>query len=506
MDQASETSVTSPKGQGLGEKQLAFEPTLRSRQNFFELTHDSWIVRDKDGRIRFWNGNAAKLYGWAAEEAIGQIAGSLLKTKFPTSLAEIESKLYACGHWEGEVVQTSRDGRALIVTSRWSLEADEEGTWTGVLQVERDITDQRRLETELSHTQQQLESQAAQRLSELEAANEALMESQSRFQQMAEAIRDVFWLTNPWRTSIIYVNPAYEQIWGRSCQSLYANPRSWLEAVHPEDRPRMRQFFTKPISENGYEQSYRIVRPDTSLRWILDRGFPVRDRGGSLHRVVGIARDITERKELENEILAISEREQQRIGQDLHDDLCQQLVGIEFLCKALQQQLKVQPHVAKTSEIAGLIRAAIDYTRQLARGMAPLELQAEGLMRGLQGLATRTIELFHIECLFECTELVLIQNLFVGTHLYRIAQEAVTNSIKHGKATKIIIRLSGKNESGVLSITDNGTGFDLEPFAFGGLGLRIMRYRADVLGGTCSIESQASGGTTITCRFPITQW
>src|SRR5207237_8201512 len=109
--------------------------------------------------------------------------------------------------------------------------------------------------------------------------------------------------------------------------------------VQPEDRPRMRQFFTKPLSENGYEQSYRIVRPDTSVRWILDRGFPVRDRAGNLCRAVGIARDITERKELENEILAISEREQQRIGQDLHDDLCQQLVGIEFLCKALQQQL-----------------------------------------------------------------------------------------------------------------------------------------------------------------------
>src|SRR5262249_14575455 len=153
-------------------------------------------------------------------------------------------------------------------------------------------------------------------------------------------------------------------------------PRSWLEAVHPEDRPRMRQFFTKPVSAEGYEQSYRIVRPDCSVRWILDCGFPIRDRTGSLSRVAGIARDVTDRKELEKEILAISEREQQRIGQDLHDDLCQQLVGTEFLCKALQQQLKAQPQVTKVAEIAQLIRSAIEYTRQLARGMAPLELEA----------------------------------------------------------------------------------------------------------------------------------
>src|SRR5437879_859278 len=116
--------------------------------------------------------------------------------------------------------------------------------------------EQQRLECELRQAREELRQIAEQRLSELETASEALIETQTRFQHIAEAIQDVFWLTNPWRTSIVYVNPAYARIWGRSCESLYANPRSWLEGVHPEDRPRMNQFFCEPIPPQGFEHSY----------------------------------------------------------------------------------------------------------------------------------------------------------------------------------------------------------------------------------------------------------
>jgi PAS domain S-box-containing protein len=351
-----------------------------------------------------------------------------------------------------------------------------------------------------------LEQNAKEGLTELVTANEALVESQARFRQMAEAIHDVFWLTNPSRTSIVYVNPAYEQIWGRSCQSLYAEPSSWLEGVHAEDRPRMRHLFTQGISEKGYESCYRIVRPDASVRWVSDRGFPVRDSAGGFYRVVGIVQDITERKGLEKEILVISEREQRRMGQDLHDDLCQQLAGIEFLSKALQHRLKSRPQAAKAGEIGTLIRAAIDYTRQLARGLAPLELEAEGLMRGLQTLASRTSELFEVECSFQCPAAVLVQDPTVGTHLYRIAQEAIANSIKHGKATRIRIVLAARAEGGELSIADNGNGLSSEAHLSEGMGLRLMRYRAGMIGGSFAMENHTPGGSTIVCTFPLTAW
>jgi PAS domain S-box-containing protein len=371
--------------------------------------------------------------------------------------------------------------------------------------VVNDLAERRRLEEELRHARQQLERAVRERTAELEGANEALVESQDRFRQMAESIRDVFWLSNPSRTSIIYVNPAYETIWGRTCRELYANPRSWLDGVHAEDRPRVREYFARPIGAEGYEHSYRVMRPDYSVRWVLDRGFPVRDSGGRFYRVVAIARDITDRKELEKEILAISEREQHRIGQDLHDDLCQQLAGIEFLSKALQPQVKGPAQAARLAEIAGLIRGAIEHTRRLARGLAPLELEAEGLMQALQSLAGRTTDVFRVNCAFNCPAPVLIRDLTTGTHLYRIAQEAATNSVKHGKAKRIEIELAPAPGGGVLFIKDDGVGFAGGGGDSAGMGLRIMRYRADMIGGTVSIETKPSGGTSVACTFPLTK-
>ena len=485
---------------------LLFGVTSPGLADLLGLSHACLLARDREGRVILWNSAAEQLYGWGQAEALGQRPETLLKTKFPKPLPEIESELQAAGRWEGELAHTTRDGRVVVVTSRWVLETDEQGHTAAVLQVERDLTEQRHLEQELRQARGQLERIVEQKLSELEAANEALMESQARFHHVAEAIHDVFWLTNPRRTSILYVNPAYEKTWGRSCQSLYANPRSWLEAIHPEDRPRMRQFFSEPIPPNGYEHSYRVVRPDCSVRWVLDRGFPVREHAGGFRRVVGIVRDVTESKELEKEILAISEREQRRMGQDLHDDLCQQLAGIEFLSKALQQQLKTQPLAAKAGEIAELIRAAINYTRQLARGLAPLELEAEGLMRGLQALATRTTDLFKVDCALECPATVLVQDPATSTHLYRIAQEAVANSIKHGKATRIRIALAAKPEGAELTIRDNGGGHLPEASSSSGMGLRIMRYRSDVIGGSFAMHSNDPTGTVVVCTFPLTAW
>ncbi len=133
--------------------------------------------------------------------------------------------------------------------------------------------------------------------SERRRAEGALRESEERFRQMAENIREVFWMTDPEKNRIIYISPGYEQIWGRTCQSLYAEPRSWLAAIHPDDRDRVLEAaLTKQVS-GEYDEEYRIVRPDRSIRWIQDRAFPIRDESGKIYRVTGIAEDITDRKE-----------------------------------------------------------------------------------------------------------------------------------------------------------------------------------------------------------------
>lgn len=130
----------------------------------------------------------------------------------------------------------------------------------------------------------------------------SLQESEQRFRQLAENIQEVFWMTDPAKTRMLYISPAYERIWGRSCQSLYERPGSWAEAIHDEDRDRVRAATARQVS-GAYDETYRILRPDGSLRWIHDRAYPVMDGNGTVYRIVGTAEDVTDRKKLEAQFL-----------------------------------------------------------------------------------------------------------------------------------------------------------------------------------------------------------
>ncbi len=138
-------------------------------------------------------------------------------------------------------------------------------------------------------------------ITERKRAEEVLRQTQEQFRQLAENIREVFWMTNPEKNQMLYISPGYEDIWGRTCQSLYASPRSWLEAIHPDDRARVFAAATTKQVSGAYDEEYRIVRPDGSIRWIWDRAFPIRDAAGTIYRIAGIAEDITERKPRSNE-------------------------------------------------------------------------------------------------------------------------------------------------------------------------------------------------------------
>ncbi len=138
-------------------------------------------------------------------------------------------------------------------------------------------------------------------------AEAELRENQERFRQVTETISEVFWLTDPNKNQMIYISPGYENIWGRSCESLYTAPQSWLEAIHPNDRSRVRDAALTRQMEGTYDETYRIVRPDGTIRWIHDRAFPVRNSTGAVHRIAGLAEDITKRVQAE-EALRESER------------------------------------------------------------------------------------------------------------------------------------------------------------------------------------------------------
>jgi two-component system, LuxR family, sensor kinase FixL len=218
----------------------------------------------------------------------------------------------------------------------------------------------------------------------------------------------------------------------------------------------------------------------------------------------GFIRDITERKQLEKEIVEISEREQRRIGQDLHDGLCQHLAGIELMSQVLEQKLARRSKAAavRAGDIAKNVRDAIRHTRLLARGLSPVTLDSEGLMSALQELALNTEKIFRVTCRFDCHPPVLLSDYPAATHLFRLAQEAVSNAIKHGKAKRILIRLKEERGRLALSIIDNGSGFPTQIPKSKGMGLRIMQSRAGMIGGTLAIERNAVGGTSVTVAAP----
>jgi signal transduction histidine kinase len=223
-----------------------------------------------------------------------------------------------------------------------------------------------------------------------------------------------------------------------------------------------------------------------------------------LQSIANVLAAVIDRRQLEEELLAISGREQQRIGQDLHDGLCQQLAGIEFRNSVLVQQLaKEENATTEAMRIGELIRDTTRQARLLAQGLCPVQLDASGLMSALEELTSNASKLFNMSCRFECPRPVLIGDNTVATHLYRIVQEAITNAVKHGRARSVVVSLGGSADQLKLRVWDDGAGFLEGARAEGGLGLRIMEYRAEMIGAALKIGSANRKGTTVTCSFKL---
>jgi signal transduction histidine kinase len=211
---------------------------------------------------------------------------------------------------------------------------------------------------------------------------------------------------------------------------------------------------------------------------------------------------------LEKEILEISGREQMRIGQDLHDGLGQHLTGVTFLTRALENKLAALslPEASAAAEIGRLVFEALSQTRNLARGIFPVELESSGLVQALIELATTVEKLFNISCRFEGDDGMVLHDRTLANHLFRLTQEAINNSVKHGKAKQVVIRLRRSADKAVLSIRDDGLGFPTHAHGVkaNGLGLRIMHYRAQKIGGSLEVQPAKDGGTIVSCTFPNT--
>ena len=608
-------------------------------------------MTDANGRITFFNQAAAQLCGCVPELGHDEWCGSWRLyspdgTPLPHSGSSMAVALKQTRQVSGtELVAERPDGTRVPLIAYPIPLHDVSGTLIGAVNMLVDISERKKAEL-------------------------SLRESEERFRQVVENIEEVFWMTDLEKNRMLFISSGYEKIWRETRESLYSSPRRWIEAIHPEDRERVLRDALLKQTSGDYDEEYRIIRSDGTLRWIHDRAFPVRNADGTVDRIAGIAEDITERKEaeealrlrssqqgaladlgrralehrdlgqlldyavaliprilgiefccvfellpgsealllragagwreglvtretvsarsdsqegftllsgapviiedlrtetrfrppalmrdhgvvsgmnviirargkpygvlsahtserrefsdvdvnflrsaanvlaaaiesrrLEEELLCTIEREQQRIGQDIHDGLCQQLAGIGFSIGLIARDLPdILGAKSKLTDVVGNIRGAILEARMLARGLSPVQLESDGLMSALQELVSTTEQLFKISCRFNCEQPVLIEDNAIATHLYRIAQEAIHNAIKHGQATHVSVTLANSDEH-TLTISDNGLGLPAELCSSKGMGVHIMNYRAGMIGGRLSIAASQGSGTKVVCTW-----
>jgi signal transduction histidine kinase len=209
--------------------------------------------------------------------------------------------------------------------------------------------------------------------------------------------------------------------------------------------------------------------------------------------------EVAQRREAERTILDVSAREQRRLGQDLHDGLCQTLAGVRLMVEDLRE--KAGGGSRDLEVIEAQLTQALDQAYTISRGLYPVELETNGLMSALEELAAKISTIHPVRCRFRCPRPVPIHDIAVATHLYRIAQEAVVNGIKGGKASLVHLTLLDRGARAVLSIADNGTGLGNGPVRKG-MGLKIMEHRARMIDAELRLRSRPKGGTVVTCSFP----
>jgi len=210
-------------------------------------------------------------------------------------------------------------------------------------------------------------------------------------------------------------------------------------------------------------------------------------------------------RQLEQEIVRTSEREQMRIGQDLHDGVCQNLAAIDCATECLKSDLEANgiSHAATARVIQKLLKETIVDARNLARGIFPVHMDAEGLSTALNDLVSTTNQLRQAAITFEASDNIQIKDPSIAMHLYRIVQEALSNAMRHADASNVAVRLVRNGYSLTITVSDDGCGFSSSELSSEGMGLRTMRYRANLIGANLTLDTRPSDGALVSCTVPV---
>lgn len=438
------------------------------------------VVLDAGGRIVRFNRACERMTGYTEAEVRGQPYDLLL---LPEEAGDVHRVFQALlegqktnehdNHW------VSKDGQAHLVAWSNSTVFDDQGQAEFVVGIGIDITDRER-------------------------AMQALAESEARAHAILDTTVDAV-ITIDERGQIESFNPAAERIFGyRADEAIGQNINVLMPPPYREEHDGYLQNYLETGRRKiiGIGREVRGLRKDGSV-FPMDLAVSEVDLNGR-KLFTGIVRDISDRRRLEQEILRASDQERRRIGQDLHDGLGQMLTGIGLISHNLARKLAARrlEGAEEASEITGLIKEADQHARNLARGLVPVELDSRGLSAALERLSGQASYLLGIRCVFEQSGSAEVKDSSVATHLYRIAQEAVSNAARHGRASYVKVSLVATGDHMVrLRIHDNGSGFDEQDTEHSGQGIRIMQHRARIIGASLEISSDPAHGTTVTCTL-----
>lgn len=418
--------------------------------------------------------------------------------------------------WIGEVEMHGKEGNILNILLRAYPTMGSDGKVRRLVGVHTDITKQKQTEKELRKHREHLQDLVNERTRELQ-------ESETRFRQISDNINDVFYLFSEDYKKVYYVSQGFEKIWERGVQELYNNPWVFMDAIHDDDRQAVAAFKKKILDTLNFTDAaieYRILNGKGNMRWVRDEMFPVYDLSGNISRIAGSARDITRRKYAEDALRSSRQKsrdltrhlqravedERLRIAREIHDDLGQTLIAMKMNLVSCRN--KLPDHLDPLFETALNMEKSIDQMIQsinnLISDLRAGPLSDLGLEAAIEWLANNFFKNLEYETNIDLnTESVDIEpNRSMA--LFRIAQEALTNIVRHSDATAVTVDLFIKNSQAILRISDNGSGIaDTSALPDASYGIMGMKERARFFKGDLHIESSEKGGTTLTASIPL---
>ena len=500
------------------ERKLA-EETIRGaerlQKSILQNIPDPVWLKDSQGRFLAGNQALASLYQKPLEAIVGKTLFDVLGQE-STQMDWMDSKVMQTrGRLAREISLVDRHGQSRWFETIKSPLLNEREEVTGTVGIAREITERKQSES-LLHAQRDLSSSLS-RTSDLNTALKEFLEIAVRIgggdcggiylpdeanggMQLAvhRGVSDSFA-----RAVGHYAADGPQMKFLRQGLPVFGTHCSLPFALDADRlREGLRALAMVPLHHEGKLIGSLVLASHTAEEIPAQTRVAVEAIAAQATGAIARIRAEAESHRLERQLLEITDREQARIGQDIHDGLCQRLVVLAFDTNSLLGDLSAagRAEAAKTARLAAFLDEAITEARQLSRGLFPVRLEKEGLPPALEELARTTRERFKVRCQFRSRGPVVLKDSSISTHLYRIAQEAATNAVKHSQAQTISICLTARDDQIELKVEDDGSGFDPDSRGHpGGMGLHIMNYRARSIGGTVRIGRRAHGGTVVLC-------